>query len=530
MYAELIDMILSGKVSTRNGLQQAKIDLCRKYGAVDLPTNSEILASIPANMPGGCAHDSESYRKLLNILRLKPVRSMSGIVVVAVMSSPAPCPHGKCTYCPGGVDNGSPQSYTGKEPAALRGAQGNFDPFKQTANRLEQLRAIGHPTDKVELIIMGGTFPARPVEYQEEFVKRCFDAMNGSESATLSQAHEANAKAAFRCIGLTFETRPDWCRKEHVDRMLQYGATRVELGVQTIYDDVLESVKRGHSAGETIEATGTLKDSGLKACYHMMPGMPGMTPERDIAAFSAIFENPDYRPDMLKIYPTLVIKGTKLYDDWKNGLFEPYTTEQAVDVLAEAKKLIPRWVRLQRMQRDIPAYLIEAGVKKSHLRVLAKKKLTAGGGRCECIRCREVGLSEGQSDPAAVKMNVLKYDASGGTEHFISYDDETSGSLIAYARLRFPSKNAHRPEVRENSASLIRELRVFGQMVEIDSDAHGESQWQHRSYGKRLMDECERLSKESGYQTVLVNSGIGVKPYYSKLGYAPVGVYMGKRI
>jgi elongator complex protein 3 len=319
--------------------------------------------------------------------------------------------------------------------------------------------------------------------------------------------------------------------------MLSLGTTRVETGVQTVYDNVLDNVARGHSVKDIIDATRIIKDSGLKVCYHMMPGLPDMTPEKDLEAFRRLWAESEFRPDMLKIYPTLVIKGTKLYDDWKAGKYKPYTTEEAIGLIAEIKRSIPRWVRVQRIQRDIPAFLIEAGVNKSHLRMMVKKQMGDHGIKCQCIRCREIGLLQ-NTDKIDEDLDLNRditlshetYDSSEGKEHFISFESKKNDLLIAYARLRFPSKKAHRAEICTEKASLLRELKVFGEMVGIDDDANKPDEWQHRGFGKKLLEECENISRTNNYSMILVNSGIGVKPYYVKLGYKPVGVYMGKAL
>ncbi|MFQ5892655.1 MAG: tRNA uridine(34) 5-carboxymethylaminomethyl modification radical SAM/GNAT enzyme Elp3, partial [Candidatus Methanofastidiosia archaeon] len=349
---EMADEVLQGKIKTVGDLQRRKIEFSKKHKLSRVLKNSEILSIL-------------KQKRVPSLLLKKPVRTLSGVTVVSVMSRPHPCPHGRCTFCPGGGD--VPQSYTGFEPASRRGIQHDFDAFSQIVARLSQLEAIGHPTDKCELIVMGGTFLSQKGEYQREFVKRCFDALNERESNSLRRAQSLNERARHRCVGLTFETRPDWCRESHISKMLNFGGTRVELGVQTIYDDVYERVKREHLVEDVIKATELLKDSGLKACYHMMPGLPGSDFERDFKAFKTIFSQEKFKPDMIKFYPCLVLKGTELYEDWKKGEFVPLNTKKALELLIEVKKLMPRWVRTMRITRDIPSNLIEAGVKKTNL-------------------------------------------------------------------------------------------------------------------------------------------------------------------
>ncbi|MGQ9586897.1 MAG: tRNA uridine(34) 5-carboxymethylaminomethyl modification radical SAM/GNAT enzyme Elp3, partial [Thermoplasmata archaeon] len=465
----------------------------------------------------------EEYRDVVEpFLRNKPVRTLSGVAPVAVMTSPFDCPHGRCSYCPGGVPYNTPQSYTGREPAALRASMYGYDPYRQTRSRLEQLRAIGHRTDKVDLIIMGGTFTSRPEDYREWFVKRCFDAMNEVESEDLESAQTANETAKSRCVGLTVETRPDWFKQDQAEHSLGLGATKVELGVQILDDAILDGVKRGHHVKEVVDATRLAKDSGYKVAYHMMPGLPGSSREKDLASFRMMIEDDRFRPDMLKIYPTLVVKGTELYQQWLDGAYSPLSLEETVDLLRKVKKAMPPWIRILRIQRDIPSALIEAGVKKSHLRELVMAGLREEGAPCRCIRCREIGRSPSSRqtpDERDVELKEIVYKASGGAEHFLSFEIPSTDSLIGYARLRVPGKPG-------NAAALIRELHVYGQMVPI-SERSGEH-WQHRGYGEGLLSECERRAVEYGLREVRVTSGVGARGYFRQLGYERKGPYMAK--
>ena len=519
IYKEIISEILNKKIVTKDEIHKIKLGFCRKYNLDRIPSDADILSKV----------DEEFYPFLEPVLRMKPVRTISGVAVVAVMTSPAECPHGKCSYCPGGVDYGSAQSYTGREPAALRAGMHNFEPFLQAKSRIEQLGIIGHPTDKIDLIVMGGTFTSRNVDYQNFFVKRCFDALNDKESKNLEEAQRINERTKHRCIGLTIETRPDWCKKEHVDQILRLGGTRVELGVQSTFDAVLKKIERGHKVKDSVDATRILKDAGLKVCYHMMPGLPGSNREMDLESFKKIFYDEKFRPDMLKIYPALVIKGTKLYDSWKNKEYKALTTDEAAGIIAEVKKIVPKWIRIQRIQRDIPVPLIDDGVKKSNLRQIVEEKMKKKGIKCNCIRCREVGhkmLKGIMPDVNSIKLLRMDYDASNGKEIFLSFEDIKKDILIGYARLRKTGK-PHRKEIKD--CMIIRELKVFGQMVPIGEKP--ENEYQHRGYGKELMKECERITKyEFGCKKVLVNSGVGARNYYRKLGYRKYGVYMGKVI
>lgn len=509
-FEELIQSIVVGEISSRDEVLRLKSRLCKKYGLSKVPPNYEILE-----------HVQDEYREVVEpYLRNKPVRTLSGVAPVAVMTSPYDCPHGRCMYCPGGVTKNTPQSYTGHEPAALRGAMYSYDPFAQTRSRLAQLRAIGHSTDKVDLIIMGGTFTSRPVEYQDWFVKRCFDAMNGTESQDLESAHKSNESAKARCIGLTVETRPDWFGGDQVSHSLLLGATKVEFGVQILDDEVLDGVKRGHHVDAVVDATKRAKDAGLKVAYHMMPGLPGSSRERDLASFRAMFEDERFRPDMLKIYPTLVVKDTELYDKWRAGDYTPMSLEDTVGLLAELKSFVPPWVRILRIQRDIPVQLIEAGVRKSHLRELVTEEMRARGNKCECIRCREIGRYDVKDipDESEVRLNSIEYRASGGNEAFLSFENPAKDCLIGYARLRLPGDNAE--------IARVRELHVYGEMVPISAKAG--NRWQHRGFGERLLTECETRAAANGFRRIEVTSGVGARDYYRRLGYERRGPYMAK--
>jgi len=309
------------------------------------------------------------------------------------------------------------------------------------------------------------------------------------------------------------------------------GVTRVELGVQNIHNDIYQQVNREHTVQDAVEATRTLKDAGLKVAYHMMPGLPGSNPKRDLQAFKTIFTNPQFKPDMLKIYPCLVIKGTKTYEWWKKGTYQPYTTEQAAQLIAEIKKTIPPWVRIMRVQRDIPANLIEAGVKHSNLRQLAQQKLKEQNMRCRCIRCREVGhrMLKDHIKPNLNKIEIqtTTYPASKGKEIFISAEDPSNDILVGYLRLRIPSAKAHRPEITAQPSSIVRELHVYGPVVPVGK--HQAKAWQHKGYGQQLLAEAERLTHEEyNCNKITVISALGTKQYYKQLGYKHDGPYMSK--
>lgn len=444
------------------------------------------------------------------------------------MTSPAPCPHGVCVPCPGGVSRRdgcpTPQSYTGREPAALRAIQQGYDPYRQVRTRLRQLAEIGHPLDKVDLIIMGGTITSRPLGYQYWFVKRCLEAMNdyprpdeGSMGYEVQRPRRSflevareNESSRVRNVGTTFETRPDWCSPTNIKNMLLLGGTKVELGVQSTDDDLLAKMRRGHTVSDSIEANRALREAGFKVGFHMMPGLPGSDLERDLTSFRYLFEEEDFRPDYLKIYPALVVEGTKLWDLYRRGEYSPLEDEEAAELISKIKELIPPYTRLQRVQRDIPAPQILAGVKKSNLRQLAKERLLARGGTCRCIRCREAGL-RGVSEEADVALKDLSYRACGGEERFLSFEGE-DGTLAGFLRLRLSER------------TRVRELHVYGPMTPLGKKGG----WQHRGFGSRLLAEAEKIAGDKGYDSLEVTSGIGARPYYRRHGYELLEPYMVK--
>jgi elongator complex protein 3 len=515
-FREIISRILEQPPADEAGIVALKIDVCRRYGLSAVPKNSAVLARAR----------TEERETLRRILLVKPSRTLSGVAPVAVMTSPYPCPHGKCLPCPGGPDHPfqSPQSYTGEEPAAKRAREHDFNPFRQVHARLEQFEVLGHRVEKVELIVMGGTMTARPVEYQEEFVSRCIEAMNVYPEGTPAEkpfpvrlVEDANENAAVRCVAITFETRPDWCKREHIGRMLDYGVTKVELGVQHTDDAILAFNRRGCTVADTVAANTMLRDAGLKVGFHMMPNMPSSDMDADRQMFETLFADPRFRPDFLKIYPTLVTPGSEIENLWKQGDYAPYNEDELIDLVAYGKSLIPEYTRLQRIQRDIPAKLIVAGSKHSNFRQLAQNRLKAQGKRCRCIRCREIGRLPSLAES---EIRVLEYDACGGREHFISA--VAGDSLIGFARLRFPS-SVFREELE--GASLLRELHVYGSLVPGGLTAD-EAEWQHRSFGRELIARAEEIARAGGYRGLAIMSGIGVRPYYRKLGYERRGPYM----
>jgi len=521
---EVIETLMLLQSPSHADVSRAKNQVAAKHQLARIPSNAEIIA---------CMNPQEK-RRLLPLLRRKSTRTISGVTVVAVMTKPQPCPQDEpCAYCPGGPAQGVPQSYTGHEPAAMRGSQNSYDPYQQVKSRINQLTAIGHRVDKIELIVMGGTFPATPREYQTRFIQRCLDAITGETSASLEEA-KANAEtSSIRNVGITVETRPDWCKQHHVDVMLDMGVTRVEIGVQNPDDQLYRLAGRTHTVADVVEATRVAKDSGLKIVYHLMPGMPGSNPARDLVAFNRVFTDPAFKPDMIKIYPCLVIAGTKAYDWYCEGTYKPYTTEEAANLIAEVKKTLPPWVRVMRVQRDIPAGLIVAGVNKTNLRQLVQQKLSEHGERCNCIRCREVGhrkaVDNVTPDMDKIQISTIRYPASEGTEIFISAEDPENNVLIGYLRLRVPSAKAHRPEINAVPSAIVRELHVYGPLVPVGK--HSSKAWQHKGYGSVLLSEAERLAREDyDLKKLLVISALGTKQYYMRFGYKRDGIYVSKKL
>ncbi|HLM69893.1 MAG TPA: elongator complex protein 3 [Thermoplasmata archaeon] len=496
-------------------IHRAKLAGIRDGLGGSLPSNVDWVESLPPEQKGRYAGS----------IRRKPSRTLSGVAIVAVMTAPARCPHGKCTYCPGGLENGSPQSYTGEEPSALRGAQFHWDARAIARHRIETLEAIGHPTSKIEVIVMGGTFPSRPRPYQEEVLRGIYDGLNGTVSTSLQDAQAQNETGSHRVVGLTVETRPDWCDQRVLPFLLDAGVTRVEVGVECLHDNVLEAVGRAHNAGDVARATRESRDRGLKVCYHLMLGLPGMDPESDFSDFERLWEDPAYRPDLLKIYPTLVLPGTALYEDWKAGRYEPYDTATATELLARMKHRLPPWVRIQRIQRDIPARLIAAGVRSSNIRQMALERLREQGTRCRCLRCREAGR---RATPpfGDFELTETEYEASGGRERFYAWEDPTTDTVAGFLRLRFPSDATP----GGLPAPVIRELKVLGNEVPIGGDGSRPGEYQHHGFGRGLLAAAEERVRSEGFPRVYVTSAVGTREYYQRRGYERAGTHMAKSL
>ncbi len=555
-YTDAIEELRTNTLSAKEWTQ-FKRRLALKYKLKTIPTNIEVLIHAPiSDLP-----------ILKTKLLTKPVRTISGVSPVAIMTRPDKCPHGKCTFCPGGIGSpwgDVPQSYTGHEPATMRGIRNAYDSYLQVMNRLEQYVILGHSFDKIELIVMGGTFPATTKEYQEEFILGAFKAMNDfsmlffdekghfdyitfkeffelpggihdekrilsiqqklrevkkRNEQLLEEEQVRNETSYIKCVALCIETKPDWGFLEQGNEMLRQGCTRVELGIESVYEDVLKHTHRGHTAVDSKKSIQILRDLGFKINFHYMPGLPLTDRERDIDGMKQLFSDPDYKPDMIKMYPCMVAPGTALYYQYKKGEFVPISTPEAGERIVEWKKYVPDYCRIQRVQRDVPTKYWEAGVDRTNLRqhMFDNYKVV-----CRCIRCREPKGKDVAWEE--VKIKVMEIEASKGTEFFISAEDPVNDVIIGFCRLRFPSSYL-RSEIIPGSA-LIRELHVYGTATAIGEDGLV----QHRGWGRKLMEKAEEIARESGKVKIVVISGVGVREYYRKLGYEREGPYMVKEL
>jgi len=560
----IIREIIEKKLQKKDDVDRLKKDISKSFKLNRMLTNIRIL----------CYADSKELKAIRNILITKPFRSISGVTPIAIMTKPINCPHGKCIYCPGGLKSyfgDVPQSYTGREPAALRALRADYDPYVQVFNRIEQYIVTAHNPEKVELIIMGGTFPSFSLEYQNDFITNAFKAMNdfselfykrdgfdferfkeffelpadvknperteriknkifdlkNKNKISLEKEQKRNENSKIKCVALCIETRPDYSLEPHVKQMLKLGTTRVEIGVQTIYDFILKKIKRGNSVEDIVRATQILKDSFLKVGYHMMLGLPGSNNELDVQMFKTIFYDQRFRPDALKIYPTMVLKGTELYNYWKNGSFKPLSTQSACELVIKIKEFVPDYCRIMRIQRDIPTKFTDAGVSITNFRQYVNNRMKTLNKKCRCIRCRE---PRGKMiDFESIKLKRFDYEASNSNEIFLSFEDQKNDLLIAFLRLRIPYK----PFLKfiDKKTAGIREVHVYGTAVPIGEKSYLENQLQHRGFGKELVREAERIAKEEfSMKKILVISGIGVREYYRKLGYKKFHYYMMKRI
>jgi elongator complex protein 3 len=503
---QIIKQLIKDRVRTLKELDVIKRKMSKRY-QISLFSNIELLKSYHNLVKNGIINKNLI---LENLLRKRKIRSLSGVVVVSVLTKSYPCP-GKCIYCPS--EKGLPKSYLSGEPAVERAKMENFDPYLQTKSRIESLEIQGHPTDKIELRIIGGSFNYYPKRYQSWFVKRCFDAANQRGSVNLQQTQITNETARRRIVGISIETRPDLINKKEILNFRKLGVTMVELGVQTIYNDILEKCQRGHLVEQTVQATQMLKNAGFKVLYQIMPNLPGSSIKRDFECVKTIFSNARFMPDWVKIYPCVVCKGTKLYQMWKQGKYKTYSDKDLINLLIKIKTALPYWVRVARLFRDIPSQKIESGSKFSNLRQIVQAEMKKREKVCHCVRCREV--RENYNPKEKIFLFREDYNASNNREIFLSFENEKRTKLFSLLRLR----------ILKNSA-IIRELHTFGQMARISERPLSA---QHKGLGKKLIKEAEKITKrEFKLSKIAVISGVGAREYYRKLHYRLKDTYMVK--
>ena len=488
--------------------------------------------------------------RLLERLRMKPIRTLSGVTTVTVLTKPYPCP-GKCIFCP--TDVRMPKSYLPDEPGAMRGLEHDFDPYAQVKSRIQALEILGHPTDKIELLILGGTWSSYRRDYQEWFVTRCFDAMNESSvndlqrpgedgqadyeveqnetplnsadsAANLEKAQALNETVAHRNVGLVVETRPDEITSDELRWLRHLGVTKVQMGAQSLDDRILEMNKRGHNVECTRRATALLRAAGFKIVLHWMPNLFGATPESDREDFRRLWQG--FCPDELKIYPNQLLANAELYEYWKRGEFHPYTTGQLIDLIADIKPTIPRYCRVNRVIRDIPSTNVVDGNRRTSLRQDIHDEMKRRGTRCQCVRCCEV--RGGSVDPAQLKINDLIYPSDQAEEHFISYETPDD-KLAGFIRLSLPCENAPQTDLIDlEGAALIREVHVYGQSLQVGAEKQGAAQ--HAGLGTRLLQQAEVIAKEKGFARLAVISAVGTRQYYLERGFERGELYLVKNI
>lgn len=471
--------------------------------------------------------------RLLERLRMKPMRTLSGVTTVTVLTKPYPCP-GKCIFCP--TDVRMPKSYLPDEPGAMRGLEHDFDPYAQVKSRIRALEILGHPTDKIELLILGGTWSSYRRDYQEWFVSRCFDAMNESDASLssaaikkegnsgLSQAQALNETATHRNVGLVIETRPDEITLDELRWLRYLGVTKVQMGAQSLDDRILEMNKRGHDVECTRRATALLRAAGFKIVLHWMPNLHGATPETDREDFARLWQG--FCPDELKIYPNQLLANAELYEYWQRGEFHPYTTEQLIDLIADIKPTIPRYCRVNRVIRDIPSTNVVEGNRRTSLRQDIHDEMKRRGTHCECVRCREV--KGGIVDASLLKLDDLIYQADHAEEHFISYETPDD-KLTGFIRLSLPDAHAPQTGLKDlEEAALIREVHVYGQSLAVGAEKQGAAQ--HTGLGTHLLEEAEAIAKEKGFKRLAVISAVGTRKYYMERGFERGELYLVKDI
>lgn len=576
---KIIEHLIATPPVSRKEIANVTRKLAGEEGGVAFPTTTELLKTYHTLV---AEQRIVPNIQLAALLQKRPVRTLSGVAIITVLARPYPCP-GKCSYCPTEVR--MPKSYLEREPAAWRALILKFDPYTQMRSRIETLMGNGHPTDKIELIVKGGTWSAYPPTYQRWFLKRCFDGANDAGKATkpedytmllakskeiiapaeepatrlekehrqikntdawsdaipvtdaeIEETHCVNESGDHRIIGITLETRPDWITAKEVARLRSLGCTRIELGVQHTDPAILRGVNRGHDITGVKRATRLLREAGFKVDFHMMPQLPGATPTQDIAAFDTLWSDPDLRPDMIKIYPCVVLKTAEIFQWWKEGTYKPYSLEELIEVLITVKSRIPHYVRISRLIRDIPADYIYDGNRVTNLRQTIQELMKKRGLRCHCLRCREIGHRENNvevSKSSVSKLFIDEYEASEGKEFFLSFEDPHRTTVYAFCRLRIPARimqkkiltpelDALLPEIAD--CAFIRELHTYGHLIPIGEEGHV----QHTGLGKHLMEKAKEIAENFGIKKIAVIAGVGVRAYYEKLGYTRKGTYMIK--
>jgi elongator complex protein 3 len=469
---------------------------------------------------------------LLARIRMKPVRTLSGVTTVTVLTKPYPCP-GKCIFCP--TDVQMPKSYLPDEPGAMRGLQNNFDPYDQVHSRLDALWAVGHPTDKIELLILGGTWSSYRRDYQEWFVRRCFDAMNGKDAADLEEAQRWNENGEHRNVGLVIETRPDEITSDEIVWLRRLGVTKVQLGAQSLDDHVLDLNKRGHSVADLLQAVALLRAASFKVVLHWMPNLLGATPDSDREDFAHLWSG-GFSPDEIKIYPTQLLENAELYAYWQRGEYHPYSTEELIGLIADVKPTIPRYCRVNRIIRDIPSTHVVEGNKRTSLRQDVLEELVRRGQSCQCIRCREVRGQE--IDPGDLRLDDLVYHPAYAEEHFLSYvtpDDRIAG----YLRLSLPEECANCQLEKQwlglkekltdlTGAALIREVHIYGQSLAVGAEQAGAAQ--HIGLGTALLQTAGKIAAAHGFRRLAVIAAVGTRGYYESRGFQRGELYMVKEL
>jgi len=518
----IINDLIKSQVETSEGLDSFKRKISKKY-KITFPSNVQLLKAYHKLLKN---KEVKKSKRVELLLITSPVRSLSGIVNVSVLTKEYPCP-GKCIYCPKEI--GIPKSYLSGEPAVERAKSLDYLPYDQTKERIIMLEDQGHPVDKIDLRIIGGTWSFYPKQYQTWFIKECFNACNNKKSRTLLEAQKLNEKSKHRVIGLSIETRPDFINKKEIKRLRKLGITKVEIGVQSIDNNILKLNKRNHGVEATIKATQLLKDAGIKVSYQMMLNLLGSTPKKDLEEFQKIFRDSNFKPDLLKIYPCALLKNTPLYKRYLNKEYKPYSMKELSETIKEIKKITPYYTRIERIIRDIPAQKIVTGpTKVSNLRQIIHQEMKEEGWQCKCIRCREVKNRFDKEE----KLYLFRedYESSGGKEIFLTFENKNRDKLYSLLRLRIPSsyfkKTKHFIKVLQDS-SIIRELHTYGKLTAISKKG---SSSQHRGLGKRLIKEAEKITKqEFKLKNIAIISGIGVREYYRKRDYRLKESYMIKK-